>query len=98
MFPDFLFAVVITCAFHCADGNLQHDPTPNASAVALFISEGKCNKSVPRYYSLLAKGLQQVSANGTPAESVTSAEKRAYENYRITCSKVPADNLRKLRP
>jgi hypothetical protein len=98
MIPDFLFAVVITCAYHCGDGNLQHDPTPNAFAAALFVSQGECNKSVPRYYSLVAEGLQRVNANGTSSESVASAKKRAYEDYRITCSKVPADNLKGLRP
>jgi hypothetical protein len=97
MIPDFLFAVVITCAYHCGDGSLQHDPTPSASAVALFVSEGECDKSVPRYYGLVAKALQRVNANGTPAESAASAEKGAYEDYRITCSKVPADNLKGLK-
>jgi hypothetical protein len=29
---------------------------------------------------------------------LTAAEKRAYEDYRITCSTVPADNLRRSRP
>jgi hypothetical protein len=95
--PDFLFAVVITCVAHCGDSNIQHDPMPRASAVALFVTEAECNKNVPRYYSLVAESMQRVSANGTPAESKDSAEKRAYEDYRITCSKVPADNLRRLR-
>jgi hypothetical protein len=95
--PDLLFAMVITCAYHCGDGNLQHDPTPNAFAAALFASEAECNKNIPRFYSLVAKGGQLVNANGTPAESSASAEKRAYEDYRITCSKVSTDSLKGLK-
>jgi len=64
---------------------------------SLFASERECNENVPRYYSLMTKGRKQLYANGTPAESAASAEKRTYEDYSITCSKVPADNLKGLR-
>ncbi len=97
MIPDFFFAVVMTCVHRCDAYNLQHDPTPTASVLALFASEGECNRSIPRYYSLLVESLQLVNADGTPAESAASAEKRAYADYRVTCSKVPADNLKELK-
>ena len=93
MTPDFLFVLIVTCAYHCERGNDQHDPTPNAFASAIFRTENACNKSVPYFYNLMAQSMQMVYPNGKPAENIEAAEKRTYADYRITCSKVAKDHL-----
>jgi hypothetical protein len=95
--PDSIFVLVVTCAYHCGSYNLQRDPTPYATATAVFATEAECNENVPRFYGLLAKGLQSVYPDGKPAESIEVAEKRAYADYRITCGKVPTGSLKGLK-